>query len=206
MRPASARRLRTAGSTRRRLMKLRSSVARSIGSGSSRSVAQVRALHAHHARVVAQALDELGAPHVDGVDDPRAASEQHVGEAAGRGAGIEAGEAGRVDLEGVERCLELVARPARPLRLLEHRDRCVRRHELPGLELPTPVEFHVAGVDERLGLGARPGQAALGQELVESHSRHARMVGGAPSACGSGDEDGSHEGRDVRAGEDGRGE
>ena len=158
-------------------------MARSIGSGSSRSVAQVGALHAHHARVVAQALDQLGAAHVDRVDDPRAARQEDVGEAAGRGAGVQAGEARRVDPEGVKRGLELVRPPGSPTAASRARETDASgATSWPGLQLPVAVELHVAGVDEGLGLGARPGQAALGQELVESDARHGRDGSGGPGS------------------------
>ena len=46
----------------------------------------------------------------------------------------------------------------------------------PGFSCRLPSELDGAGVDERLGLGARARQAALGQELVESDACHAAMV------------------------------
>ena len=57
----------------------------------------------------AQARMQLAAPDIDGIDAPRAAREQHLGEAAGRGADIEADAARRIDAEMVERGRELHA-------------------------------------------------------------------------------------------------
>ena len=48
------------------------------------------ALHRHDARIVAQRLCQLSASHVESIDAARAAPQQHVGEAAGRRAHVEA--------------------------------------------------------------------------------------------------------------------
>ena len=91
-----------------------SMVARSIGSGQGRrgQVAGVRPLHRDDAGVGAERFGELSAAHVESVDPARAALQQDVGEAAGRGADIERDEPGRVDPEGVERRRQLVAAAA----------------------------------------------------------------------------------------------
>ena len=67
--------------------------------GSSVSVARVHALEHDDARIVAQPRVELPVADVDGDHARRAALEQDVGEAAGRGADVEAVEPGRVDAE-----------------------------------------------------------------------------------------------------------
>ena len=97
-------------------------------------------------------------------DHPRgAALQQHVGEAAGRGADVEAVEPGDVEAERVERIRELVsgARDVRRRRLdLERR---VVGELLAGLRVPG----HEPGHDERLRLGARLGEPALDEQHVE---------------------------------------
>ena len=68
--------------------------ARPAPAASSRvSAPGVGALHRDDARVAAERLGELAAAHVESVDAGRAALQQDVGEAAGRGADVEADEA-----------------------------------------------------------------------------------------------------------------
>ena len=100
--------------TRSSEMNETSIVARSIGSGSvaAVSVAGVRPLHRDDARVAPERFGELAATHVESVDARRAALQQDVGEAAGRGTDVEARPSRRVDLERVERRRELVAAAA----------------------------------------------------------------------------------------------
>ena len=73
-----------------------SMTARSIGSGSvvGGQRPRVRALHRDDARVATQRLGELAATDVESVDAARAALQQHVREAAGRRADVEADAAG----------------------------------------------------------------------------------------------------------------
>ncbi len=89
--------------------KLTSETRRSIGSGIERSV-EVAAVHpfeADHPGVVAEALVQLVVADIDGVDPRRAAFQQHLGEAAGRGAEVEAGHPRRLDAAGLETRNEL---------------------------------------------------------------------------------------------------
>ena len=148
--------------------------ARSIGSG-SRSGGQltgVGPLHRDHARIVAQRLGELATPDVEGVHANGATLQQHVREAAGRGAHVERRQAGRIDLEGVERRGQLVAAAAdvRLGRRDGHRrariDEIARLAVVPGgIALPHP---DLAGQHERLRPAARLDQAALDEQLVEA--------------------------------------
>ena len=71
--------------------------------------ARVEALDHGHARVLAQAPVELAVGDVDRGDALGAALQQAVGEAAGRGADVEAVAPGDVDAERLERVLELDA-------------------------------------------------------------------------------------------------
>ena len=67
---------------------------------------------------------QLAAPDIDRIDAPRAAREQHVGEAAGRSADIEADAPRRIEAEMIERGGELqpAARDPRMLGVgFEHR-------------------------------------------------------------------------------------
>ena len=70
-------------------------------------LARVEALEHGHPRVVAQAPVELAAADIDGDHRARAAAQQAVAEASGRGADVDAVESRRVDREAVERRLEL---------------------------------------------------------------------------------------------------
>ena len=91
-----------------------------------RQVARVDALAADDARVGGELRVELAVADVDGEDLDRAAFEQHLGEAAGRGADVERHEALRRIAEAVERGdhLEAAARDVAARRIVE-RDRRV---------------------------------------------------------------------------------
>ena len=91
--------------------------------------ARIEAFERAHARVRRKARIELSVADVDGDDLRRAAREQDVGEASGRGADVEADEARRIEPEGVERRGELdpaarrqrVGRPGFDRRVVGHR-------------------------------------------------------------------------------------
>src|SRR5207245_5808912 len=70
-------------------------------------VADVSALHGHHAWVAAQAVVQLAIANIDGVHAPGAPREQQVSEAAGGCADVEGHRAGRVDGPLVECALQL---------------------------------------------------------------------------------------------------
>jgi hypothetical protein len=98
----------------------------------ARQIARVQTFAHEYAAVSPQLLVELAMTDIDGVDESRAAREQHVGESAGRGANIEAIEAARMKPESVERRGELDAAPRDPrVRRLGLDDRagryCLRR-------------------------------------------------------------------------------
>ena len=137
-------------------------------------MAGVQAIMDDHPPVAGERSGELATPHVDGVDPGRAALEEDVGEATGRGPRVERDEARRVDPERVERGGELVA-AATDVRLArDELDRRVRIDEIARL----PVEPgriagagpDAAGEDQRLGPGPAVGEAALDDELVETLS------------------------------------
>ena len=83
-----------------------------LGQRRGGQLAGVRALHRHDARVAAERFGKLSAAHVESVDARRAALQQDVREAAGRGADVERDPARRVDLERIERRRQLVAAAA----------------------------------------------------------------------------------------------
>jgi hypothetical protein len=72
-------------------------------------VAGIGAFQNNHALVIPQPPVELAMADVDGVYAPRAPLQQHVGEAAGRGAEVERRAARRIELEMIERMGELGA-------------------------------------------------------------------------------------------------
>ena len=80
---------------------------RPLAERSSVKRARVEAFERADARVRREARIELSAADVDRDDVRRAAREENVGEAAGRGADVEAGEARGIEPEGVERGREL---------------------------------------------------------------------------------------------------
>jgi len=107
---------------------------------------------------------QLAVPHVERDHPPRAALEEAVGEPAGRGAEVEAVEAGGIDAERVEGVGELLAaardEPGRALDL----DHGVLRHLLPRLLVPGDEP----GEDERLRLRTALGEAALHEQDVQA--------------------------------------
>ncbi len=89
-----------------------------------RQIAGVDVLAHDHARVGAQAPVELSVADVERDDLPRAALQQHVGEAAGRRADVERERAGDLDAERVERVREFQP-PATDVRMIRHAQRDV---------------------------------------------------------------------------------
>jgi hypothetical protein len=121
--------------------------------------------------VAADAIGQLAPPDVDGVDPDGAALEEDIGEAAGRGAGIEADEPGRVDRERVEGRRELVAAAAHVWIGLDEADLDRGVDEIAGLPIETRritgTGPDLAREDQCLRSGARLGQPTLDDELVE---------------------------------------
>src|SRR5581483_6958187 len=138
--------------------------------------ARVRALEHGHARVGAQARVELAVADVERDHVRRPALEQHVGEAAGRGADVEGPSSGHVQPQRVQRVRELLPTA-----------RDVRRRAL-DLELRVDVDLlarlrvagHKSGEDERLRLRPALREAALDEERVEP-SLHATRLARRPA-------------------------
>ena len=161
-----------AGSTSLSEMKLTSTVTRSGGS-SSRAGSSLRMSVASIATTsgrAAQARVQLPASDVDRIDAPRAAREQHLGEAAGRGADVEADAAGRIEPEMIERGRELHAAARHPGMRRRRLQRGVGGDLLGRLGDGDAVGGHHAGGDRLLRLGAALEQAALDQQPVGAHA------------------------------------
>ena len=104
-----------------------------------------------------------------------AALEQAVGEAAGRGADVEAVEAGDVDPERLERVLELDPAARDEPGRLGHQQLGVLGDELARLQRQRPVvaDPHPPGAHRLGGAGPRGGEPALGEQGVDPLSAHA---------------------------------
>ena len=133
-------------------------------------LARVDALERRHPLVLAQRPVELSAADVDRGDPGGAALEQAVGEAAGRGADVEAVEAADVDPEGVEGGVELEPAAGDESAALLDLDPLVGGDQLPRLRRPlaAAADPDEAGADRARRRGAGRGEAALGQQRVEA--------------------------------------
>ena len=125
-----------------------------------------------HARIGAQFPGELAVADIDGIDPRCAMVEQDIGEAAGRGADIEADPPGRIDAETLDAVGQLQAAARNPGMVAPaHRQRAVVRHRGARLVDPPLAVEHRAGHDQRLGLAARVCHAAIHQQLVHALPR-----------------------------------
>ena len=97
-------------------MKLASQVMMSTGSGicARRQMARVQPFVDDDARILPQLPGELAVADIDRIDPRGAARQQHVGEAAGRGADIEGDLSVDRDREMIERVSQLDAAPRDP--------------------------------------------------------------------------------------------
>ena len=135
--------------------------------------ARVRPLEHDDARVVAQPLVQLPVADVDGDHARGAALQQDVGEAAGRGADVEAVEARRIDAERVERVRELLAAArdvrrgrARPSARRPRRPAgpaCRSRARAPPSRAPAPARATRRGRARRGGRRAASSRGAIPQ-------------------------------------------
>ena len=143
--------------------------------------ARIDALQHGHARILAQLPRELAVADVDRRDPRRAALDEHVGEAAGRGADVQRGAPADGDAERVERVGQLDA-AAPGVRVVGGRRRHVRRgrHRRARLRDDDPVDAHLAREHQRPRPGARGGQAALHHQRVEPRAAGHAPAAGAP--------------------------
>ena len=124
------------------------------------------------ALVGAQRPRELAVADIDGDDLAGATAQQHVGEAAGGGAGVEApASAHRDGGERRERAGQFVAAPggvARVVVVRQHPDRGSGVHSGGGLAGHNAPYLDPPGVDEAAGLLAGAGEAAPDELGVQS--------------------------------------
>ena len=116
------------------------------------------------ARVLAQFPGELAVADIHRVNPPRAARQQHIGKAAGRGADIKCDPAGYVDAEMIERMGQLDAAARNPWMVATFD--CQRRiggEPIAGLVDPPIAGVNKPGKDQRLRLGPALRQPALDQ-------------------------------------------
>ena len=125
---------------------------------------------------MAQSPIELAASDIDGVDPTRATTEQHVGEAAGRGADIERDLPFDRNLEMVERVRELDAAARHPgmVAPAPHLESRIGAKQTSRLVDPLLAAEYGAGHDQRLSVGAAFGQAALDQLDIGAPFGHRR--------------------------------
>ena len=190
-----------------------SMTARLTGSGSATGSRRrriepgsVRALHRDDARIAAQHLGQLSASHVESIDACRAALQEDIGEATGRGADVETHAPAHVDPESLERRVQLLAaarHEARPLDELDLDRR--RRPSRPALQvaarpvaradanLRRPSAAARPGRDRARGRARRPGRRAarvalalvLRRSFVSAGRARRRDVGRAPESDAS---------------------
>ncbi len=134
-----------------------------------------------HAGVGLQLGMELAPPHVHAHDRGRAGLQDAVGESAGRSPDVEHLRAAQVEAESLQGGLELFAAPADEAGRTQDLDLGLGGEFPPGLVQPLGAAAHPAGHDQRLGLGARRGQAAGDQQFVKSELGHGISVGRATS-------------------------
>src|SRR5882757_425203 len=130
--------------------------------------ADIRLFHRHDVGMVLQRVMQLAVADVDGENDAGAVRQQHLGEAAGGGADVEADMAFDIDRILFQRAGELDAAAGYPgvgglrgnLRVRSDRLRCLQNLLAAG--------DHEAGLDRGAGAGAAFEQAALDQQHVRA--------------------------------------
>ena len=133
-----------------------------------RERARVEAFERADARVGREARIELSVADIDGDDLRRAAREQDVGEASGRGADVEADEARRIEREGVERGGELDPAARRPGVGRLGFDRRVARDLFRGLLERDAADADEPGRDRGLRARAARKEAALDENDIRT--------------------------------------
>ena len=120
-----------------------------------------------HPRVGAQPLVEQAVADVDRVHPRRAALEEAVGEAAGRGADIEADETRGIDGEGLQGRRQLVPAAGDVRLACPHIDGCLRPHRGTRLVGALPVDRHPPGHDRPASLVGTREMAPFDQKFVQ---------------------------------------
>jgi len=151
-------------------------------------VAGVELLDVGHARVAAELGVELGAADIHADHAGGAGLERAVGEAAGGGADVEHVGPFQIDGETLDKPGEFLATTTHEARRLFDDQLDVDRVFLAGLVEALGAAQHAAAHDETLGLGARGGEAAGDQELVETlffRGAHRAKLSAVPSRSGN---------------------
>ena len=130
-------------------------------------MAGIQTLAQNNARVLAQLPGELAAADIDRIDLGGAAGEQHIGEAAGRSADVEADPTRGIDAEMIERMGELqpAARDPGVVLAPQPQRRVLRQQIARLLDAPLAAE-DLAGQDHRRCPAAALDEAALDQQQV----------------------------------------
>jgi hypothetical protein len=147
-----------------------------VGDGESAFLADVGGDHVagvelffdDDARVIAKFPNELVRSHVDGVDADGSSLEQAVGEATGGGSDVDADPAVRIDLEGIERALELEAAAADVALFFFDLERGVFGELGGGLVDDAVAAADFSGEDESLGLLAGVAEATGDEKCVDT--------------------------------------
>ena len=131
-----------------------------------------------HPRVVPQPRVQLAVPDIHGPDLGRAAGQQHLGEAARRGAEVERHQTGGVDAEDIERMHELQRRARDPgQRVSGHGQHRSGGHPQAGLVRDPAVQGHHAGGDQRLRPRPARRQPFGHQRLIEPAAQKGTSTG-----------------------------
>ena len=152
-----------------------------VGQVARRQRARVGALEHGDALVGAQRPVQLAVGDVERDDVRGAALQQAVGEAAGRGADVQAAAPGGVDARRVERVGELDPAARDEARALVDGHLDVLGDDLARLGralAAAAAQAHLAGHDRRRGAGARGEEPALGEQGVEAELGHRRAANG----------------------------
>ncbi len=130
--------------------------------------ARIDAFKRTDARVRREAGIELSVADIDGDHLRRSVREQHVGEASGRGADVEADVALRIEGEGVERGGKLDPTARRPGVERLGLDRRVTRNLFRGLLHRDAADADKPGRDRGLSAGAAGKEAALDENDIRA--------------------------------------
>ena len=169
----------SAGSTSLSEMKLTSTVTKSATLGKPRRIerADVGLFQRNDGRVLVQSRMQLLAPDIDRIDAPRAARQQHIGETAGRSAGIETDAARWLEPEMFERGRELQPAARDPWMVWRSDELRIRSDRVGSLAEQDAVRRHVTGRDRGLRPGAALEQAALDKDDIGALARsQARLI------------------------------
>jgi hypothetical protein len=148
--------------------------AREIGRS---EVARIEALDDDDACVVSQLPVQLTMANVERYHSGSAALKQYIGEAAGRGADVEALPSRQIDAERLERVRQLETASAR-VRMIGREERDCRLIVDCGARLRRRaiVDGNLSGQDERARPLARGRQPAFDDELIQANAGHQETI------------------------------